>query len=419
MLTARKVRLFRLLEKLALVALLASSLSLAFLFGMSRVNTEQLLYGAGACLFLLIFIILIQRSVDAWLFLAVSQANYAEEDVFTALYERSPVGYLTINKKGEISNSNPSAIKLFHSEKNKFIGLNFYKLAGSDGDSIDVFRSKVEAGLTINDEKMPMKKVDDQLMWVMISAFPYRNTGERLLSLVDITEEKKVDTAKSEFVALATHQLRTPIAAIRWNAELLGKSLKATETESQIKYLDKIDRNVLRMIALINDFLSVSKLEMGTYASNREDINFTEFFTAIADEFAEKITGKQLNLNRHEDPPNTIVNTDSRLIHIIVSNLVSNAVKYANNGGNITLEYRLSGKTLELKIADDGIGVPEGEVEKLFTKFYRASNAQSHQTEGTGLGLYIVKQSVEQLKGTIEVESAENKGTKFVIRIPV
>jgi len=128
-------------------------------------------------------------------------------------------------------------------------------------------RSKIEAGITINDQEMPMNTVDDKLIWVMVSVVPYRNIGESLVSLVDVTDQKNVDTAKSEFVALATHQLRTPIAAIRWNAELLGKSFKGSETESQARYLDKVNRNVLRMIALINDFLSVSKLENGNIRS--------------------------------------------------------------------------------------------------------------------------------------------------------
>ena len=419
MLTTKKVRGVRLAEKLTLSALLGWSGWLAVWFGLGKIGLVELLSGAVLSLLLLVTLFFIERMVDQLLSLGLSQANYAEVEVFTSLYERSPVGYLTLNKKGQVSSFNPSAVKLFHSTADKFTGLNFYKQIEPNEDSLDVLRSKIEAGITINDQEMPMNTVDDKLIWVMVSVVPYRNIGESLVSLVDVTDQKNVDTAKSEFVALATHQLRTPIAAIRWNAELLGKSFKGSETESQARYLDKVNRNVLRMIALINDFLSVSKLEMGTYAASREDINFSEFFTSIADEFAEKITGKQLTLNRTEDPPNTMVNTDSRLIHIIVSNLMSNAVKYAKKGGTITMSYQISGKVLELVVADDGIGVPEEEIGELFTKFYRASNAQSHQTQGTGLGLYIVKQSVEQLGGTISVESGEDKGAKFTASIPV
>jgi two-component system phosphate regulon sensor histidine kinase PhoR len=122
---------------------------------------------------------------------------------------------------------------------------------------------------------------------------------------------------------------------------------------------------------------------------------------------------------RTEDPLQVVIKADDHLFHIIVSNLVSNAVKYLHPNGRIELSYQLTGTTLTIVVADNGIGIPEGELDKLFTKFYRASNAQSHQTEGTGLGLYIVKQSVELLGGTIEVAAKEDAGAHFTITLPV
>ena len=278
---------------------------------------------------------------------------------------------------------------------------------------------KIEAGVVINDLEIPLKTKSEEVIWVIMSIFPYRNSSQRIVSLFDITDQKRVDTAKSEFVALATHQLRTPIAAIRWNVELLRKNLLEVINPDRDRYLTKIERNVLRMIALINDFLSVSKLEMGTFASNPETIQLQNFYNAILDEYAEKIAEKNVQVVRNEVPPDAQIKTDSRLLHIIVSNLVSNAVKYLNPNGTLTLSFLKQNDVLELVVADNGIGIPAGEVEKLFAKFYRASNAQSHQTEGTGLGLYIVKQSVELLGGTINLETAENQGAKFMVRLPV
>jgi two-component system phosphate regulon sensor histidine kinase PhoR len=282
-----------------------------------------------------------------------------------------------------------------------------------------VLIGKIKAGVIINDEELPIRTLSDETVWTIFTAVPYRNSGERLVSLVDITEQKNIDTAKSEFVALATHQLRTPIAAIRWNVELLERTVKDTKTESQIRYLTKINRNVQRMIDLINDFLSVSKLEMGTYAANLEKINLTNFFSSVVEEFSEKISGKNINLERKNNPPQLVIKTDSRLLHIIVSNLVSNSVKYSETSGNLLISYELTGTNLHIQIADDGIGIPEKELDNLFTKFYRATNAQEHQTEGTGLGLYIVKQSVEQLGGEIKVVSDTNKGALFAVDLPV
>jgi two-component system phosphate regulon sensor histidine kinase PhoR len=282
-----------------------------------------------------------------------------------------------------------------------------------------IVQGKVAAGLTMNDVEVLMKNISGEHVWVMMSVYVHRNKGQRLVALVDITEKKHIDTAKSEFVALATHQLRTPIAAIRWNVELLQKNIASAETEKQLRYLEKVERNVFRMINLINDFLSVSKLEMGTFAAQEEDFNLTEFFDSIQDEYAEKITTKQITLDRLDLPPGAVIKTDSRLFHIIVSNLVSNAVKYLVLNGTLVLSYQIIDDTLQIVVADNGIGIPESEIDNLFTKFYRASNAQSHQTEGTGLGLYVVKQSVELLGGTISVSAKENEGARFEVLLPV
>ncbi|MCA9360740.1 PAS domain-containing sensor histidine kinase [Candidatus Nomurabacteria bacterium] len=415
----RKVRIIRFIEKTTLVVLIVWIGVLATVYGLGYISNNELYASIGVVILLLALLLYIQTSVDTWLVVLISQNSFAEEDVFDSLYERSPVAYLTLSTKGKILNTNPSAVKLLGGNTKTFKGLNFYSFIEESGDiDVEVFKGKVEGGVTINDKEVQMKTIDQQTVWAMVSVFPYRNSGERLVSLVDVTEQKNVDTAKSEFVALATHQLRTPIAAIRWNVELLERSLKEIKTEAQDRYLTKIERNVLRMINLINDFLSVSKLEMGTYAAEEVELNLTEFFSSIEEEFTEKIIEKQITLNRQDQPPQTIIRTDSRLIHIVVSNLMSNAVKYSKNNSALTFSYELVGDKVQIIVADDGIGIPEGELDKLFTKFYRASNAQSHQTEGTGLGLYIVKQSVEQLGGEISVESRENDGAKFVVQIP-
>ncbi len=351
----------------------------------------------------LFFVFAIQLSVAAVLFilwkksdLAISnqeaQRRYGANEQFVSLYERSPIPYLTINQRGEVIMSNPATINMFGTNTESISGLNFLDLIieTNDKGDLSVLAGRITSRVTLKDEKIKLKTIGGDFKWVSMSVYNYEIKNQRLVSLVDITQEKLIDTAKSEFVALATHQLRTPISAIRWNLELLQKNMKETKTENQARYLTKIERNTIRMIALINDFLSVSKLEMGTFASSIEKINLTDFFTSILDEYAEKITDKKIVIKRSDEPEGLVFNSDSRLLHIIVSNLMSNAVKYVEAGGEVIFSFRLIDNKIFIMIADDGIGVPEEEVSKLFAKFYRASNAQSHQAEGTGLGLYIV-----------------------------
>jgi signal transduction histidine kinase len=148
-------------------------------------------------------------------------------------------------------------------------------------------------------------------------------------------------------------------------------------------------------------------------------VNLSEFVDTIVDEFSEKISQKGLTLNRSDNPPQLQVMIDGRLLHIIVSNLMSNASKYSNPNGTLDFSYTLEGTTLRIVVQDDGIGIPENELERLFSKFFRATNAQAHQTQGTGLGLYVVQQSVEKLGGSIEVSSQENAGAQFTVQLPV
>jgi PAS domain S-box-containing protein len=383
------------------------------------IEQRELVAGIAVLLLILLVRLYVQHKIDTLYAIAITQINYAHDDAFSALFERSPVAYLTINPEGVVLESNQAAVRLLRVEVTKIKRTNLLDRVDQEEMDLIILQGKLRSGITLSDVEVPLITYTGEAIWVLLSTFAYRGGSQRLVALVDITEQKQIDNAKSEFVALATHQLRTPIAAIRWNVELLQKSLASAATEPQARYLGAVERNVLRMINLINDFLSVSKLEMGTYATSEEQIELSVFFSSVLDEFAGKVAEKQITLTRTEVPTEVVIKTDTRLFQIIVSNLVSNAVKYLRPSGRLELSSVLEGNALTIVVADSGIGIPEGEVEKLFTKFYRASNAQSHQAEGTGLGLYIVKQSVELLGGQISVASKEGVGTRFTVVLPV
>ena len=417
MITKRKVMRLRLLQWLNIVILLV----LVGVFAWMQNQSFPAGYGYGTLAAIVVFLFtlgLIQRRSDSWLTATSLQSSFAANEEFNSLYQSSPVAYVTLDSKGQMLDFNPAAIRLLRGESDTMTQEMFFDRVHPDYDT-SVILGKIKAGLTVNDEEVPLQTFKDQHIWTKLSVHSRPFEEKRMLSLVDITEQKAVDTAKSEFVALATHQLRTPIAAIRWNVELLEKKMGETMTEDQSRYLVKINRNIQRMVSLINDFLSVSKLEMGTFASSQEALNLSDFFDSIVDEFTEKITQKGIALKRVDSPPQLQIMIDARLLHIIVSNLMSNATKYSNSNGTLDFSYTLEGTSLTIVVKDDGIGIPENELERLFSKFFRATNAQTHQTQGTGLGLYVVKQSVEKLGGSISVESKEDEGTQFSVQLPV
>ncbi len=341
-------------------------------------------------------------------------------ELYATLYTQSPVPYLTLDKSGRITTCNQAAVRLLGRTVEELIGTTINdRFTHEDDVHLSVVLGKFEAGASILDSEIQFRTYTDEIRWVSLYYFVNQTFDQRLVSLIDITQHKIVDKAKSEFVALATHQLRTPVAAIRWNVELLERSLRGATSEKQATYLMKVARNVTRMLALINDFLSVSKLETGTFATSPEPIELSTYLPTIVEEFEGQIKEKQIQLTTEYLPAPFTYTADSRLFHIITSNLLSNAVKYVRPGDRIAFGYRLEGNELVFTVADSGIGIPAEQLPRLFSKFFRASNAMQHRAEGTGLGLYIVKESVEQLGGTIAVQSVENQGTTFVVRLPI
>ena len=338
---------------------------------------------------------------------------------FEYLYDRSPVPYLNIDQQGIITLANLAAIRLFKTTSEELIGQSLTEsIVTDDETTLSVILGKLESGVSITDIEIPIKVHGGAERWVLLSVFVYGSHSERLVAMVDITHQKTVDQAKSEFVALASHQLRTPLAAVRWNVELLKGQQPEETVAVQAKYYEKIERNVLRMVTLINDFLSVSKLETGTFATELDHISLADFFDSVIEENKQMIVEKKIDLQKTYHPAKQVIEADKRLWHIIINNLLSNAIKYAESQDQVRIGYTFADHQITVVVADTGIGIPANEVEKLFTKFYRATNARSHKAEGTGLGLYIVKQSVEMMSGTVTVESEEGVGTTFTITIP-
>lgn len=342
----------------------------------------------------------------------------ASQERFEYLYVSSPVPYININAKGEIFLVNLAAIRLFQTTEPKIIGQSFFNFLYHDSETkLSIIVNQIQNRMALSDVELQLKTVDGKMRWVLLSAFAYGSKKEQLVSLVDITRQKEIDMAKTEFVTLASHQLRTPIASTRWNFELLSGA-HPDRTPDQQQYYDRVARNIDRLTALVNDFLHVSKLELGTFATDSQTLNVADFILGMLEEVEKEINQKNFNIEQKFEPKNLEAELDPRLLRIIVSNLLSNAVKYTAAGGTITLSYQKVDNDIIFEVKDTGIGVPEDEISKLFTRFYRATNAQQQHVEGTGLGLYIAKQAVEKMGGSISVNSAIGKGSTFMFRLP-
>lgn len=344
----------------------------------------------------------------------------ASRELFFGLFRSSPVPYVLVDKNGTPEVSNVAALRLFGMKKEELENENIFDLLESDKeDHVALFPSRIDKGLSVNDEELRVKRRDGNVRWVMLSLFPYGSGFHKkgLLTLVDITHQKEVDRAKSEFVSLASHQLRTPISAIKWNLELLQMKKDSTLDEDELKLVGKLDRNVKRMDAIVSDFLNVSRLELGTLEAKPKNIELGKFLGDIVDEHMERITKKNITVKKEYDADAVIV-SDAHLLRMVVGNLISNATKYTEDGGTITVREKNEGGNATFEVVDTGVGVPEEEQEKLFTKLYRATNVREEMPDGTGLGLYIVEQTVGVLGGRISFVSELGKGSTFTVVLP-
>jgi PAS domain S-box-containing protein len=236
----------------------------------------------------------------------------------------------------------------------------------------------------------------------------------------DITKEKEIDKAKTEFVSLASHQLRTPLSTVNWYSEMLLTGDVGEVTPDQKKYLEEIYSGNQRMVDLVNTLLDVSRIELGTLVVESKPTDIVKLTQNVIDEQKLQIIEKKIKLSPSFENDIPLIRADPKLLRMVVQNLLSNAVKYTPEGGKIRISLSLNDKkNIIIKMADTGYGIPKDQQDKIFTKLFRADNVIGKDTEGTGLGLYIAKSIVEQAGGKLWFESKENQGSTFYVTLPL
>jgi len=234
----------------------------------------------------------------------------------------------------------------------------------------------------------------------------------------DFSREVEVEKAKNEFVSLASHQLRTPLTSILLYIGLI-KYDEAGLSQEVKNYLKRIEISAQSMQQLVGDFLNISSLELGGVKARPIPIDLIEL---ISDQISEVVglaadTGIKILFSKPTNP--SVISTDPSLLGQAIHNIMTNAIRYKKTvNAEVRVSIKKHPKDYVITIADNGIGIPETSKHKIFQRLYRADNAVERQTQGTGLGLYLVKKIVETLGGKIWFESQENIGTTFFIQLP-
>ncbi|WP_282049564.1 PAS domain-containing sensor histidine kinase [Maribacter aquivivus] len=383
-------------------------------------------------------------------------------DEYSDLFDFAPVGYLIIDEKGTIANINLTACHMLGVDRLQLKGKPFsaYLMIGDANSFFLNLRRAFNTGILENIEFIIHRKDNTNFNAQLsgtVDTNPNDNNRFCRIAMQDITEirnmeilqvrqedlekenikiekynlelekvvlertkelsealesEKDINDMKSAFISIASHELRTPVTIIMSSVILMEKFINIGDYNKLDKYIQRIKLATTNFTSILDDFLSLEKLEKGIVRVKKETFDMFEFIRLLTEEMDSILKPEQQILYSHEGNPSTFQN--QKILHNILVNLLTNAIKYSET--DVILNTINNNGELNIFVKDKGIGIPQEDQKNLFKRFFRAENVRDFQ--GTGLGLSIVKRYVELLGGSIEYVSALNKGSTFKIQLP-
>jgi two-component system phosphate regulon sensor histidine kinase PhoR len=250
--------------------------------------------------------------------------------------------------------------------------------------------------------------------WLRVSAIPV-GEGSVLLVIRDVTEPKRLEAVRRDFVANASHELKTPAASIQASAETIRTAAQEDPTVIP-RFAGQLEREAVRLSQIVSDLLDLSRLESGSRLE--ESLALEELLREEEPRFRQAAEEASVDF-RIDSQPVPPVRGSARDLSLLVRNLVDNALRYTKPGGRVDVTLSADDDDVVLSVADTGVGIPTRELPRIFERFYRVDRARSRETGGTGLGLSIVKHVIENHGGTVNVTSELGRGTCFEVRLPV
>ncbi len=322
-------------------------------------------------------------------------------------------GVIAFNLDGNITYINPAAIDLFKLEKND--------------DSFDKIFNKIK--LDVNLEKIvylddvtsfeQMVSIDEKYIDVFFA--PIKDNKNRpngiIILIQDITEHVKLDNMRKEFVADVSHELKTPITSIMGCADTLLDS--EYDKDMQSKFLNVIISESNRMSKLVTDLLTLSRYDNNKNNAEVAQIDLGEMTKKCLEKLNIEIEKKHHKVECFVTADVPLVKVDKFGLERVILNILTNSIKYTPENGNIKIYVGFVYNDAYIKVIDNGIGIPEEDLPRIFERFYRVDKARARELGGTGLGLAIAKEIIEQNRGSIDIKSELGKGTEVVVRIPV
>jgi signal transduction histidine kinase len=332
---------------------------------------------------------------------------------------------LAVDKSGIITLSNSVALDLL--DANNLLGKRLsdtFHLIDKAGRPVDITIAILNKASSFNNSNWRLRYTDGSSINLYFSCSPVQrrfgsgNTESYVLIFRDVTKEKSLEEEREEFVSVASHELRTPVAIAEGNVSNAQLLAERTGTSNTIKQtLSAAHDQIVFLGNLINDLSMLSRAERGKLALTVEEISVAELVNSLVHDYEPEADRKRLTLQANLAPDSSILRSSRLYVREILQNFVTNALKYTEDGGIVVSASRLN-DGVEFAVVDTGIGISKSDQGKLFDKFFRSDDRRVKTVSGTGLGLYITSKLVKLLGATVQMESELNEGSTFRIFIP-
>lgn len=351
----------------------------------------------------------------------VLQEMSNEKQKMDTIIEYMADGLIAATKEGQIIHINSKALEMLGIDEEVCAVESFNQLFTSYDDQF-----KIEKFLEKEEDWTGNKIIDinnESILQASYAPFMDQNGDIEgiIILLQDVTEHQKLESMRKEFVANVSHELKTPLTTIKSYTETLLDGI-IDDRDLSVNFLQVVDSETERMARLVRDLLQLSGLDFQRSKWNKKAVDLKKIIEEIILKLDVSVKNKkqQIHLNLNDLKGNdTIIYADKDRMGQAILNLLGNSIKYTPEGGHIKIDICIREDKLILEIEDNGIGIPEKDLARIFERFYRVDKARARELGGTGLGLSIAKEIIEAHEGTIEIFSQEGKGTKTVIRLPI
>jgi two-component system sensor histidine kinase VicK len=352
----------------------------------------------------------------------ISKLRLAEERsaIFAAIVYSSDDAIISKDLNGIVTSWNKSAERLFGYQDVEMIGQSILKLIPVDRlqEEPEII-SKLTKGQRVSHFETQRVTKQGNLLDVSLTISPVVNELGNIIGISkivrDITDKKIEEQRKNDFMAILSHELKTPLTSLRSYVQLALRKAKERDDSFTVSVLERADNQSLKMTKMIQDFLNLSRLKEGKMSLNRSDFKLDEVFNEV---IADSTTLAPLHHIRYEPCEPITLNADKEKLCQVLTNLIGNAIKYSAEGTTVSVRCSIEGENIKISIKDQGIGISAADQPRLFERFYRVEDGQQHQVIGFGIGLYLVSEILKLHGSTIRVESELKQGSTFSFTLP-